>query len=309
MSETKIRSLEALAAAARRHEARRQHGGPLPRMLRPDAHRPHPAPAGGARDGRPAGRDGDGGPPREQGSGAAGLRRGPAGRGAGRAGLRRSRGNRPRAHGGRGDPPDQSRTTTSRARPARNSARRSARLQQEIAAVRELGGEVRFTHEAVFSSTALLNAQLSGSAPGVTRTFGPGHGDLARAPASALSADRRARALRRASARDAGASSTASGHGTLADVVARPGGAARSPRPRHRRGDHRRVQLLRAARQVAQGGDHHDPAGAARAPRGRGAGLRQPRRPASAARSTRDRPRRRATSEEAVRPRPGSSRT
>jgi rfaE bifunctional protein nucleotidyltransferase chain/domain len=35
---------------------------------------------------------------------------------------------------------------------------RSARLQQEIATVRELGGDVRFTHEAVFSSTALLNA-------------------------------------------------------------------------------------------------------------------------------------------------------
>ena len=39
-------------------------------------------------------------------------------------------------------------------------ARRSARLQGEIAAVRALGGDVRFTHEAVFSSTALLNAQF-----------------------------------------------------------------------------------------------------------------------------------------------------
>ena len=39
-------------------------------------------------------------------------------------------------------------------------ARRSVRLQQEIATVRELGGDVRFTHEAVFSSTALLNAAL-----------------------------------------------------------------------------------------------------------------------------------------------------
>ena len=39
-------------------------------------------------------------------------------------------------------------------------ARRSARLQGEIAAVRALGGDVRFTHEAVFSSTALLNARL-----------------------------------------------------------------------------------------------------------------------------------------------------
>lgn len=37
-------------------------------------------------------------------------------------------------------------------------ARRSVRLQQEIATVRELGGDVRFTHEVVFSSTALLNA-------------------------------------------------------------------------------------------------------------------------------------------------------
>lgn len=40
-------------------------------------------------------------------------------------------------------------------------ARRSARLLQEIATVRELGGDVRFTHEAVFSSTALLNAHFS----------------------------------------------------------------------------------------------------------------------------------------------------
>jgi rfaE bifunctional protein nucleotidyltransferase chain/domain len=39
-------------------------------------------------------------------------------------------------------------------------ARRSARLQQEIATVRELGGDVRFTHEPVFSSTALLNAHF-----------------------------------------------------------------------------------------------------------------------------------------------------
>ena len=37
-------------------------------------------------------------------------------------------------------------------------ARRSVRLQQEIAMVRELGGDVRFTHETVFSSTTLLNA-------------------------------------------------------------------------------------------------------------------------------------------------------
>jgi len=36
--------------------------------------------------------------------------------------------------------------------------RRSARLQREIAAVREVGGEASFTHEAEFSSTALLNA-------------------------------------------------------------------------------------------------------------------------------------------------------
>ena len=35
-----------------------------------------------------------------------------------------------------------------------------SRLQQEIATVRELGGDVRFTHEAVFSSTALLSAAL-----------------------------------------------------------------------------------------------------------------------------------------------------
>ena len=39
-------------------------------------------------------------------------------------------------------------------------ARRSAPVQQEIATVRELGGDVRFTHEAVFSATALLNAHF-----------------------------------------------------------------------------------------------------------------------------------------------------
>jgi rfaE bifunctional protein nucleotidyltransferase chain/domain len=39
-------------------------------------------------------------------------------------------------------------------------ARRSDRLQQEIATVRELGGDVRFTHEIVFSSSALLNAHF-----------------------------------------------------------------------------------------------------------------------------------------------------
>jgi rfaE bifunctional protein nucleotidyltransferase chain/domain len=39
-------------------------------------------------------------------------------------------------------------------------ARRSAGLQQEIAIVRELGGAVRFTHETVWSSTALLNAHF-----------------------------------------------------------------------------------------------------------------------------------------------------
>jgi cytidyltransferase-like protein len=39
-------------------------------------------------------------------------------------------------------------------------ARRSDRLQQEIATVRELGGDVRFTHEVVFSSSDLLNAHF-----------------------------------------------------------------------------------------------------------------------------------------------------
>lgn len=38
--------------------------------------------------------------------------------------------------------------------------RRSARLQGEIATVRALGGEVRFTQETVFSSTALLSAHF-----------------------------------------------------------------------------------------------------------------------------------------------------
>jgi len=41
-------------------------------------------------------------------------------------------------------------------------ARRSPRLQQEIATVREVGGDVRFTHETVFSSTTLLNAHFRG---------------------------------------------------------------------------------------------------------------------------------------------------
>ena len=39
-------------------------------------------------------------------------------------------------------------------------ARRSGKLRQEIAAVHDAGGDVRFTHEAVFSSTALLNAHF-----------------------------------------------------------------------------------------------------------------------------------------------------
>jgi rfaE bifunctional protein nucleotidyltransferase chain/domain len=43
---------------------------------------------------------------------------------------------------------------------AEEPARRSARLQQELAAVREVGGIARFTHEAVFSSTELLNSHF-----------------------------------------------------------------------------------------------------------------------------------------------------
>jgi len=39
-------------------------------------------------------------------------------------------------------------------------ARRSASLRQEIATVHELGGDVRFTNEVVFSSTALLNSHF-----------------------------------------------------------------------------------------------------------------------------------------------------
>jgi rfaE bifunctional protein nucleotidyltransferase chain/domain len=39
-------------------------------------------------------------------------------------------------------------------------AGRSARLRLEIATVRAMGGDVRFTREAVFSSTALLNAHF-----------------------------------------------------------------------------------------------------------------------------------------------------
>ena len=39
-------------------------------------------------------------------------------------------------------------------------ADRSERLWQEIATVGAVGGQVRFTHEAVFSSTALLNAHF-----------------------------------------------------------------------------------------------------------------------------------------------------
>lgn len=39
-------------------------------------------------------------------------------------------------------------------------AGRSARLRLEIVMVRAVGGDVRFTHETVFSSTALLNAHF-----------------------------------------------------------------------------------------------------------------------------------------------------
>ena len=39
-------------------------------------------------------------------------------------------------------------------------ARRSERLRQEIAAVHDSGGDVRFTHETVFSSTTLLNSHF-----------------------------------------------------------------------------------------------------------------------------------------------------
>jgi rfaE bifunctional protein nucleotidyltransferase chain/domain len=39
-------------------------------------------------------------------------------------------------------------------------AGQSARLRQEIAMARAVGGDVRFTHEAVFSSTALLNTHF-----------------------------------------------------------------------------------------------------------------------------------------------------
>jgi rfaE bifunctional protein nucleotidyltransferase chain/domain len=38
--------------------------------------------------------------------------------------------------------------------------RQSGKLRQEIAAVHEVGGDVRFTHETVFSSTALLNSHF-----------------------------------------------------------------------------------------------------------------------------------------------------
>jgi len=38
--------------------------------------------------------------------------------------------------------------------------RQSGKLRREIAAVHEVGGDVRFTHETVFSSTALLNSHF-----------------------------------------------------------------------------------------------------------------------------------------------------
>ena len=43
---------------------------------------------------------------------------------------------------------------------AEDPAGRSARLRLEIAMVRAMGGDVRFTHEAIFSSTVLLNAHF-----------------------------------------------------------------------------------------------------------------------------------------------------
>jgi bifunctional ADP-heptose synthase (sugar kinase/adenylyltransferase) len=43
---------------------------------------------------------------------------------------------------------------------AEDPAGRSANLQREIETVRAVGGDVRFTHEVVFSSTALLNAHF-----------------------------------------------------------------------------------------------------------------------------------------------------
>src|SRR5882672_7023255 len=83
--------------------ASRPQDRPVPRVLRPHAHRAYPTPAGGARDGRPAGRDGDGRRSRGQGRGPAGLHRGVAGRGARGAGLRRPGGHQPLAHGGGSD--------------------------------------------------------------------------------------------------------------------------------------------------------------------------------------------------------------
>ena len=78
-------------------------------------------------------------------------------------------------------------------------ARRSARLQQEIATVRELGGDVRFTHEAVFSSTraaerALPRARRPGlGVSGAGRAVDPGarrflEGFRARHPAGVVRA-------------------------------------------------------------------------------------------------------------------------
>ena len=45
----------------------------------------------------------------------------------------------------------------------------SPRLRLEIAMVRTVGGDVRFTHEAVFSSTALLNAHFRMPSGGASR--------------------------------------------------------------------------------------------------------------------------------------------
>ena len=61
-----------------------------------------------------------------------------------------------------------------------------ARLQAEIDAVHEVGGRVRFTHEAVFSSTALLaQHEVGAGAEGDAGLRSPGTENLARAPASA----------------------------------------------------------------------------------------------------------------------------
>jgi bifunctional ADP-heptose synthase (sugar kinase/adenylyltransferase) len=133
-------------------------------MLRPDAHRTHQTPASGTGDGRRAHRYGDRRRAREQGRRAARLTEQERAESlAALACVDFVAINR-----------EPTATTAIRLlRPdyyvkgqvAEAPGGRSAKLQREIETVRAVGGDVRFTHEVVFSSTALLKAHF-GVPPG-----------------------------------------------------------------------------------------------------------------------------------------------